>query len=124
MTESSGGPERRGRDDEWLVVRCQLGERPAFGDLIHRWHEPLWEYLRRLTGDDEAARDLAQDVSAPGWGTSPGYQSGARAAFAAAALGVVMLHAAVALLLQAHHAFARLTARRRALERELGRNAT
>jgi RNA polymerase sigma factor (sigma-70 family) len=62
MTESSGGPEQRGREDEWLVVRCQLGERPAFGDLIHRWHGPLWQYLRRVTGDDEAARDLAQDV--------------------------------------------------------------
>jgi hypothetical protein len=40
MVESSG-PEQRGREDEWLVVRCQLGERPAFDELIHRWHEPL-----------------------------------------------------------------------------------
>jgi RNA polymerase sigma factor (sigma-70 family) len=61
MTGSSG-PEQRGREDEWLVVRCQLGERPAFDELIHRWHEPLWQYLRRVTGDDEAARDMAQDV--------------------------------------------------------------
>jgi hypothetical protein len=52
-----------------------------------------------------------------------GYQSGARAAFAAAALGVLMLGAAVAMLLHAHLVFDRLTARRRALELELGRNA-
>jgi hypothetical protein len=52
-----------------------------------------------------------------------GYQSGARAAFAAAALGIVMLAAAVAMLLRAHRVFARLTARRRTLELELGRDA-
>jgi RNA polymerase sigma factor (sigma-70 family) len=61
MIESSD-PDVRGREDEWLVVRCQLGERPAFDELIERWHEPLWKYVRRLTGDDEAAKDTAQDV--------------------------------------------------------------
>ena len=61
MIESSD-PDFRGREDEWLVVRCQLGERPAFDELIQRWHEPLWKYLRRLTGEDEAAQDIAQDV--------------------------------------------------------------
>ena len=30
--------------------------------LIARWHEPLWRYLRRLSGNDDAARDLAQDT--------------------------------------------------------------
>jgi RNA polymerase sigma factor (sigma-70 family) len=49
-------------EDEWLVVRCQLGERPAFDDLIDRWHEPLWKYIRRLTSDDEAAKEIVQDV--------------------------------------------------------------
>lgn len=57
-----GPPGPRGREDEWLVVRCQLGERPAFDELIERWHAPLWSYLRRLAGDDDAADDLAQDV--------------------------------------------------------------
>jgi hypothetical protein len=52
-----------------------------------------------------------------------GYQTGGRAAFAAASLGVVMLGAAVAVLLHAHRTVARLTARRRTLELELGRNA-
>jgi RNA polymerase sigma factor (sigma-70 family) len=50
------------RADALLAVRCQLGDRAAFDDLIARWHEPLWRYLRRLTGHDEAARDLAQDT--------------------------------------------------------------
>jgi RNA polymerase sigma-70 factor (ECF subfamily) len=48
--------------DELLAIRCQLGERAAFDDLIARWHAPLWAFVRRLTGDDDAARDILQDV--------------------------------------------------------------
>jgi DNA-directed RNA polymerase specialized sigma24 family protein len=54
--------DRSTHEDEWLVVRCQLGERPAFDDLIRRWHEPLWKYIRRVAGQDETANDVAQDV--------------------------------------------------------------
>ena len=43
------------------------------------------------------------------------------AAYAAAAMGVALLAVAVALLVRARRAFAQLTARRDALERELGR---
>ena len=49
-------------DDELLAIRCQLGEAAAFDALIARWHEPLWKYLRRLTGDDNAAAESVQDV--------------------------------------------------------------
>jgi RNA polymerase sigma factor (sigma-70 family) len=49
-------------EDEWLVVRCQLGERAAFDELIQRWHDPLWKYARRVTGDADAARDIMQEV--------------------------------------------------------------
>ncbi len=61
MTEATL-PALRGREDEWLVVRCQLGERAAFDELTARWHAPLWSFLRRLSGEDDAADDLAQDV--------------------------------------------------------------
>jgi len=50
------------REDELLAIRCQLGERAAFDALISRWHESLWRYLRRLSGSDDAAADLAQDT--------------------------------------------------------------
>ena len=50
------------RQDEWLVIRCQLGERDAFDALVARWHGPLWTYARRLTGSDQAAHDVVQDV--------------------------------------------------------------
>jgi RNA polymerase sigma factor (sigma-70 family) len=56
----------RGADDpaqsELLVIRCQLGERAAFDELIARWHARLWQYARRLTGSDVTADDAVQDV--------------------------------------------------------------
>jgi RNA polymerase sigma-70 factor (ECF subfamily) len=50
------------RYDEWLVVRCQLGEREAFETLIRRWHGPIRGYARRLCGEDELADEIAQDT--------------------------------------------------------------
>jgi RNA polymerase sigma-70 factor (ECF subfamily) len=49
-------------DDEWLVVRCQLGEPEAFDALIARWYPPLWLYIRRMAGNDDDARDLTQEL--------------------------------------------------------------
>lgn len=49
-------------ENELLAVRCQLGEAAAFDELITRWHGPLWGFVRRLAGDDEAAREILQDV--------------------------------------------------------------
>jgi RNA polymerase sigma factor (sigma-70 family) len=48
--------------DEWLVVRCQLGERAAFDTLIARWHPPMWRYAVRMTNDEDAAADVVQEV--------------------------------------------------------------
>ena len=50
------------KDDELLAIRCQLGEPAGFDALIERWHGPLWKYLRRLTGDDDAAAEAVQEV--------------------------------------------------------------
>jgi len=56
-------PPRQSPDlDEWVVVRCQIGEREAFDLLIARWHEPLWRYAVRVTGDPDAAADVVQEV--------------------------------------------------------------
>ena len=46
--------------EELLVVRCQLGERAAFEELIRAWSGPLLSHLRRVAGP--AADDLAQEV--------------------------------------------------------------
>ena len=48
--------------DEWLVLRCQIGERDAFDALVARWHPLLWRYAARLTNDPDAAADAAQEV--------------------------------------------------------------
>ena len=48
--------------DEWLVLRCQLGEREAFDPLIAKWHPLLWRYAIRLTNDADAAADVVQEV--------------------------------------------------------------
>lgn len=50
------------RDDELLAIRCQLGEPQAFDELIQRWNDPIWRYLRRVAGRDDDAREMAQDV--------------------------------------------------------------
>ena len=55
-------PGLRAREDEWLVVRCQLGERLAFDELIERWSEPVWKYVRRLTNTDDAADEIVKNV--------------------------------------------------------------
>jgi RNA polymerase sigma-70 factor (ECF subfamily) len=60
--DSDARAARANDEDEWLVVRCQLGERPAFDELIARWGEPVWKYVRSLTNSDEVASEIVQDV--------------------------------------------------------------
>jgi RNA polymerase sigma-70 factor (ECF subfamily) len=47
--------------DELLVVRCQLGERAAFAELLRAWHEPVRAYVRRMLPSADAD-DVAQEV--------------------------------------------------------------
>jgi len=49
--------------DEYLVVSAKTGDRPAFDLLARRWHKKLVAHAWRLTGDDEIAREAAQE----GW---------------------------------------------------------
>jgi RNA polymerase sigma factor (sigma-70 family) len=43
-----------------LVVRCQLGEREAFAELVHAWHARIERYVgRMLAGPDD---DVVQEV--------------------------------------------------------------
>lgn len=47
--------------DELLVVRCQMGERDAFDELIRAWSGPLLRHVRRIAGN-EIACDIVQEV--------------------------------------------------------------
>lgn len=50
------------RDDERLVMRCQLGEPGAIDAFVVRWHGDLRRYVRSwLTSNDEAG-DVLQNV--------------------------------------------------------------
>lgn len=69
MDESTANRRRSGQEritqeraDQLLVVRCQLGERAAFDDLIRRWSGSLHRYALKLSNDPELADDLTQEV--------------------------------------------------------------
>lgn len=44
-----------------LVLKCQVGDKPAWDELYRRFNPALGYYLRRLTGSD-SADDLQQEV--------------------------------------------------------------
>ena len=47
---------------EWLALRCQSGEAGAFEDLIAVMERPLLYYAMSLTGNQDSALDVLQDV--------------------------------------------------------------
>lgn len=47
---------------EWLALRCQSGESGAFEDLIAIMERPLLYYAMSLTGNQDSALDVLQDV--------------------------------------------------------------
>jgi RNA polymerase sigma-70 factor, ECF subfamily len=47
---------------EWLALRCQCGESEAFEDLIAIMERPLLYYAMSLTGNQDSALDVLQDV--------------------------------------------------------------
>jgi RNA polymerase sigma factor (sigma-70 family) len=49
-------------EQELLAIRCQLGEIAAFDELVARWHAPLWQYVRRMSDQNELADELIQET--------------------------------------------------------------
>jgi RNA polymerase sigma-70 factor (ECF subfamily) len=50
------------QSDKDLVQRVLDGWTQAFDVLVSRWQRPLYNYLLRLTGDPEQARDTSQEA--------------------------------------------------------------
>jgi RNA polymerase sigma-70 factor (ECF subfamily) len=50
------------RADELLAIRCQLGERAAFDELIERYAHRLRGFVRRVANSESEADDLVQDT--------------------------------------------------------------
>ncbi len=47
---------------EWLALRCQSGDKGAFEDLIAVMERPLLYYAMSLTGNQDSALDVLQEV--------------------------------------------------------------
>lgn len=55
-------PAARRARDEWLALRCQLGERAAFEEMVREFEQPLLYYTAKLVGDQNQAFDVLQEV--------------------------------------------------------------
>lgn len=53
--------------DEKLTEEYLLGSEKAFEELLERFLKPIYNFLLRLTGDQTAAEDLAQDTFLKVW---------------------------------------------------------
>lgn len=53
--------------DETLAARAAGGDRAAFNDLIRRYKEPLYRFIRRYIGDPDDAYDLLQESFISAW---------------------------------------------------------
>jgi len=49
-------------DDAVLIQRCRRGDTDAFGTLVRRYQDGLFNGIYRMVGDYHEAADLAQDV--------------------------------------------------------------
>jgi RNA polymerase sigma factor (sigma-70 family) len=47
---------------ELLVLRCRRGHADAWNDLVERYHDRLFYFIRRMVEDDDRAQSLMQDV--------------------------------------------------------------
>ncbi len=49
-------------EDERLVQAFRAGEESAFAALVIKYREPVYRFVRRMTGNHEDAADLTQEV--------------------------------------------------------------
>lgn len=49
-------------EDEILVMRCQRGEKAAFGILVHKYQDLVYRLIYRLLGRRSDIEDIAQEV--------------------------------------------------------------
>jgi RNA polymerase sigma-70 factor (ECF subfamily) len=48
--------------EQVLILRCQIGDRAAFAELIERYGRALRYFINRLLDDGETAEDIYQDT--------------------------------------------------------------
>jgi RNA polymerase sigma-70 factor (ECF subfamily) len=47
---------------EWLVLRCQQGQRQALKPLLEMWQARYLAYIQQRLGDPDSARDVLQEA--------------------------------------------------------------
>ena len=72
-TEPAQTPNDAGRIDD-VVRRAQHGEVQAFESLYRAHAAMMYALCRRMTGDDQVARELVQDVFVRAWQRLPSFQ--------------------------------------------------
>jgi len=48
--------------DQVLIVRCQVGDEPAFAELVERYNSRLTTFIQRLLQNTDGADDILQEV--------------------------------------------------------------
>jgi len=48
--------------DEWIAIRCRLGEPGAFTELVREMERPLLYYVAKLVASEDLALDILQEV--------------------------------------------------------------
>ncbi|MFZ0491686.1 MAG: sigma-70 family RNA polymerase sigma factor [Acidimicrobiia bacterium] len=54
--------DEKRRSETLIVIRCQLGERDAFRDLVDTWQRPLSGFVTRMCDDPATVDDIVQSI--------------------------------------------------------------
>jgi len=60
--ETCGDSRGSGRSDAELIAACRRGRRSAFGELVERYQDRVFNLAYRLTGHHDDASDAAQET--------------------------------------------------------------
>jgi RNA polymerase sigma-70 factor (ECF subfamily) len=63
---------------EQICLRAQAGNREAATELVESCYQPIFAYLRRVSGDPDDAADLTQRTFAKAWTALSSYQGHSR----------------------------------------------
>lgn len=55
-------PTSHDSEDTQLAIRCQLGDREAWDELVRRWNPRLWRFVSGMLSEGRAAEDVLQTV--------------------------------------------------------------
>jgi len=64
--------------DEELVARSRSGDMDSFNQLILRWERPIYALAYRVIGQEEDARDVAQETFLRAFRALPGFKGQAK----------------------------------------------